>query len=193
MDLLVETNVIILHRSPMPPSGSPISITSQASLILDLPECDQRWSAVHLKNFPRKCGHHPLECFVARGKVGSLRAIVVVGRNDCIISAHVEHMRRRLRRSTVYGECVVVFINCAPIIQVGLERRFYFPVFDKVLHKLWKTSCLMGSALGYNKSLGYMQPLRFRSGVRLIANEEIWQCLYQSRKLALGFYEKQQF
>ena len=51
---------------------------------------------------------------------------------------HFKHVLCALRLGAVDGEGVVRVVNCAPVIEDGLERGLNFPVFDQILDELWK-------------------------------------------------------
>ena len=76
-NILIETNVIVLHHPPMPPF-----------------EGDRWWTTVHLDYLPSKCGHHSFEGLVAGCKVGVLWTIVLVRLNDGVVSTDMEHVFR---------------------------------------------------------------------------------------------------
>lgn len=122
-DLLIEPHIIILHLAPVPPS-----------------KCHLRRPTIHLEHLPRKMRHHPLERLVARRKVLRCRAVVLVRRDDGIVSTDFEHVLCRLRRPAVDGEGVVGMVDGAPVGKARLEGRFDFPVLDEVLHELWETA-----------------------------------------------------
>lgn len=102
--LLVKSNIVILHHSPVSPlEGHP-------------------WrTAVYLDYFPSKCRHHSFERLVAAGKVRVFWTVVFVWGNDGIVSSHFKHILAGLRRSTIDGEAVVLMIDGTPIGEFCLE------------------------------------------------------------------------
>lgn len=107
-----------------------------------------RRAGVDFEHLPSKGGHHALEGLVAGGEVGVLGAVVLVGSNDSVVGANLEHMLRALRRLAIDGEGVVGGINGPPVLEAGLERGLDLPVFDQVLDQLDEAPGFMVHLLG---------------------------------------------
>lgn len=56
---------------------------------------------------------------------------------------YLEHVLRALGLGAVDGEGIVLVVYGAPVVKVGLERRFDFPVLYKVLYEFWEGSGFM--------------------------------------------------
>lgn len=111
--LIVKSNILILHHAPVAPL-----------------ESYNGRSTVHFQNLPCEGRHHPLERLVAGRKVGILRAVELVGRNDGIVGTNFEHVLCRLGWAAIDGEGVVGTVNGSPVGNIALEACFDFPVFD---------------------------------------------------------------
>ena len=102
--LLIESNVIILHNTPVSPSESYLW-----------------WSTIDFQHLPCKCRHHSLESLVAAGKVGVLRAVVLIRGDNSVICADLKHMLARLWWASIDRECIVRMVDRTPIGKVCLE------------------------------------------------------------------------
>ena len=71
---------------------------------------------------------------MAGGEVGAGGAVVVVGGDDGIVRADLEHVLGVLLRPAVDGEGVVAAVNGPPVLQIRLERRLHLPVLHQILH-----------------------------------------------------------
>lgn len=123
LHVLVEPDVIILHHTPVSPLESYF-----------------RRTTVHLQDLPSKRRHHSLEGLVTGREVRVLGAVVLVRRDDGIVSAHLEHVLGSLRWTAIDCKGVVLVVYGAPVGQARLEGGLDFPILDKVLDKLWKTT-----------------------------------------------------
>ena len=118
-NILVKPDIIILHRTPMAPF-----------------EGDCWWATVHLKYLPSKRGHHALESLVAGCEVGIRRAVVLIGFDDGVVSANIEHVFRGLGTASVHSKGVVLVIDGSPVLQTRFEGCFDLPILDQVLDEL---------------------------------------------------------
>lgn len=125
-DILVKPNIIILKMAPMAPFKR-----------------HSRRPAIHLQHLPRKRGHHALKRLVALVEIILLRVIVLVCRDEGIVSAHAEHVLARLRGTAVEAKGVARVLDCAPVGEVGFERGFDFPVFDEVFDEVFEAACFV--------------------------------------------------
>lgn len=128
---LIETDIILLHSAPVSP-----------------PEAHLRGPRKDLEHLPRKGRHHPLEGLVAGVEGRVERAVVLVGLNDRVVSADVEHVLAALRGSAIDGEGVVGYVDCAPVFELGLVGRLDLPVFDQFFDEVWEGAggvvCFLG-------------------------------------------------
>lgn len=93
-------------------------------------ETDLGRSRKHLENLPRKSGHHALEGLVAgvEGRVEG--AVELIGFDDGIVGAHVEHVLACLGRTAIDREGVVGHVDGAPVFEFCLVGRLDLPVLD---------------------------------------------------------------
>lgn len=117
MDLLIETDIVILHGTPVSPL-----------------EGDLGRTAIDFKDLPCEGWHHTLECFVAACKVRVHGTVVFVRRNDGVVCSDLEHMFACLARTSIDRKGVFGVVDGSPIGELGLERGFDLPVLDEVLN-----------------------------------------------------------
>lgn len=110
--LLIESNIIILHYSPVSPL-----------------EGNHRGSRVYLQNLPSESRHHALERLVAGVKVRGLWAIEIIGSNDRVVRPDLEHVFCGLGWASVDGKGVVRSVDSSPVFNLRLEAGFDFPIF----------------------------------------------------------------
>lgn len=96
-------------------------------------ESNPWWSAINLHHFPSESRHHTLESLVTRRKVRVLRTIVLIWRDDCIVSPKLQKLLGRDSRTSIHRESVIFMVDGSPIFTVNLERSFDLPVLDEVL------------------------------------------------------------
>ena len=125
-DVLVKTDIIILKMPPMAP-----------------PKRHSWRPTIHLQHLPRKRRHHALKRLVALAEIILLRVVVLVGRDECVVGAHAEHVLARLRGAAVEAKGVARLLDCAPVGEVGFERGFDFPVFDEVFDEVLEAACFV--------------------------------------------------
>jgi hypothetical protein len=65
------------------------------------------------------------------------------------VRSDLEHVLSSLRRPSVDSKAVVIMVDGAPILQVGLERRLNLPVLDQVLDQVRETASRMRGLLSW--------------------------------------------
>lgn len=107
-----------------------------------------RRARVDLHDLPGEGGHHALEDLVAGVEVVAHGAVVLVGLDDGVVGAHLEHVLARLRRAAVDAERVLGPVDRAPVGQIGLERGLDLPVLDELLDQVGERLCFVVHFLG---------------------------------------------
>jgi len=130
-DLLVETDIVVLHGTPMSPL-----------------EGDFRRTTIDFQHLPRKGWHHTLEGLVATREVRVYRTVVLIWRNDGIVCSNLEHVLACLTWTSIDGKGVLAVVDCSPIRELRLEGRFDFPVFDEILDHRFEAASYMVHLLG---------------------------------------------
>jgi hypothetical protein len=111
----INCNIVTLHTPPMPPA-----------------KCHFRGRAINFKYLPCECWHHPLEGLVAHRDVIVFGAVVLIRWQNRVVRPLFQRLLGLRSWATIHRKRISFLVDCAPICQPCLERRFDLPVLDEV-------------------------------------------------------------